>query len=239
MIGIPAFLLAGVPCLVGLMETGSEMGVQNLWFVYSVLAMLGCAAVTWVFNVRKTRSGTVDLAAAGMLVWYVVAYRVNDSIAATKLLEAGLFSAMYVSLRVLLSSHRNLGKWLFAVLCVCGIIEATIGIQQAFGARHSNHSLFNVTGTFFNPGPYGGYIAAIVSMALGYVVSRYKYADKLFIRFGNIQSIRLGHVFWALVFCAAVCAVIAIAIILPATMSRAAFVAVAAAVVAIMASNRV
>ncbi len=231
---LPATLLTGAMCCVGLTETSSEMGDQDMWFVYSLLAILVCAVFTWVFNVRKVRVSIVDIVAGAMFAWYVACYYVNDSIAVSRLLEAGLFAAMYVSLRVLLSVHRNLGRWLFVVLCVCGIVEATIGIQQAVGARYSNHNLFNVTGTFFNPGPYGGYLAVIVSMTLGWIVSRYEYADNVFRRFKNIGDVRFRRILWVLVFCVAVCTVIAIAVILPATVSRAAIVAVGIAFVAIV-----
>ncbi len=226
-------LVAAVVCLVGLVETGAEPGDQNAWFVWSVLVLLGCAALTRIFNIRKIRPGAVDLATAAMFGWYVIACFVGGDVVWEKLLEVCLFVPLYVSLRVLLSSYRGLGRWLVVVLCVCGVVEAMVGMQQAFGARHSNHSLFSVTGTFFNPGPYGGYLAVMVSMALGYVVSRYGYAERIFAGFRNIRSVRFRRVRWALVFCVAACAVVAIVIILPATMSRAAFVAVGAAVVAI------
>ncbi len=227
-------MLVGAMCLVGLVNTASEPGDQNVWFAYSVLAVLGCAAVTWMFNVRRVRPGGVDLIAAAMFGWYVIACFAGGAVVWEKLLEVCLFVPLYVSLRVLLSSHRNLGGWLLVVLCVCGIVEATMGIEQAFGARHSGHSLFNVTGTFFNPGPYGGYLAIIVSIALGYIAQRYTDADRMFGGFRNIRDIRLRRVLWALAFCVAACAVIAIVIIFPATMSRAAFIAVGAAVIAIV-----
>jgi O-antigen ligase len=225
-------VLVAAVCLVGLVETASEPGRQNVLFVYSVLAVLGCAAVTWMFNVRWVRPGMIDLMAAAMFGWYVAACFAGGPMVQSKLLEVCLCAPLYVSLRVLMSSHRNLGRWLLVVLCVCGAVEATVGMQQAFGARHSNHSLFSVTGTFFNPGPYGGYIAVMLSMAFGYVAKRWGFAAKMFSGFRKIGDIRLRRVLTVLAFCVAVCALVTTVIILPATMSRAAFVAVGVAAVA-------
>ena len=47
-----------------------------------------------------------------------------------------------------------------------GALEALHGLGQIAGIYPSNHSLFVLTGTFYNPGPYSGYIAAILPVAL-------------------------------------------------------------------------
>ncbi len=221
------------------METTSEPGGQNVWFAYSVLMLLIYATIMWIFNARKTRIDIVDLAAVALFVWYVIAYFTNDSIIVSELLEIGLCATVYVSFRVLFSSYCSLSKWLLFVLFICGIVEATTGIKQAFGAENSNHSLFSVTGTFFNPGPYGGYLAVILSLALGYLASKYEYAQKIFGSFKQIRDIRLGRILWAMLFCIASCTVMATIIIFPSTMSRAAFVATGFAVIIIVLSNRV
>lgn len=236
---LPAYISVMILVFLGLMRTTAEMDDQDLWFVYSVLIVLGCAVLTWIFNVRKVKVGIVDAAVAMLFAWYLVCYYANASIVSSELLETCLFVPLYISLRISLSSCHNIGKWLFMILCICGIAEAVIGIQQAFGARYSNHSLFNVTGTFFNPGPYGGYIAVILSLAAGYVASRYGNAQKIFQDFKNIKSIRLRNILWAAVFAAAVCAIVAIVIIIPSTMSRAAFVAIGVSITAIILSNKI
>lgn len=230
--GIPAYVSVAALAFIGAVKTTAGMSGQNLWLAYGVPAILCCAVLTWAANAGKTRPSIVDAAAAAMFVWYTACYYINDSIAGSRLLETCLYVPLYVSLRILLSSYRNIGKWLFSMLCICGIAVAVIGIQQAFGARYSNHGLFNVTGTFFNPGPYGGYIAVILSLASGYAGSRYGYAEKIFGGLKKPHKLRIRRILWMSVFAVAVCAVIAIAVILPSTMSRAAFVAAGTAVAA-------
>ncbi len=45
-------------------------------------------------------------------------------------------------------------------------IESVWGMWQIYGLLSSNHSLFSLTGTFFNPGPYSGYLAMIFPVCL-------------------------------------------------------------------------
>ena len=46
-------------------------------------------------------------------------------------------------------------------------LQAVIGLLQVYGLMYSHHSLFNITGSFHNPGPFAGYILSGVPMALG------------------------------------------------------------------------
>ena len=46
--------------------------------------------------------------------------------------------------------------WSFIVLAAS---EAIYGLRQLYGFTSSHHSLYSLTGSFFNPGPYSGYLA--------------------------------------------------------------------------------
>lgn len=51
-------------------------------------------------------------------------------------------------------------------LILLGAIEAIWGIRQVYGFTYSNHSLYTLTGSFYNPGPYSGYLAMIFPVCL-------------------------------------------------------------------------
>lgn len=51
-------------------------------------------------------------------------------------------------------------------LMVFGGIEAYWGLRQLYGFASSGHSLYALTGSFFNPGPYSGYLAMILPICL-------------------------------------------------------------------------
>ena len=51
-------------------------------------------------------------------------------------------------------------------LVFMGGTEAVWGLLQIYGFYSSNHSLYAVTGSFFNPGPYSGYLALTLPVCL-------------------------------------------------------------------------
>ena len=52
------------------------------------------------------------------------------------------------------------------VLIILGGMEAVWGLRQIYGLAASNHSLYALTGSFYNPGPYSGYLAMIFPLCL-------------------------------------------------------------------------
>ena len=51
-------------------------------------------------------------------------------------------------------------------LILVGTIEAVWGLLQVYGYEPSNHSLYALTGSFYNPGPYSGFLAMCLPVAL-------------------------------------------------------------------------
>ena len=52
------------------------------------------------------------------------------------------------------------------LLIVFGAVEAVWGLLQVYGYEPSNHSLYALTGSFYNPGPYSGFLAMCLPLAL-------------------------------------------------------------------------
>ena len=72
-------------------------------------------------------------------------------------------------------SIRNLPYFVL----ISGVIQACIGIGQYGNILPSGHPAFKITGSFFNPGPYGGYVA--ISMITGMEIwkrNRFRLKDK-------------------------------------------------------------
>ncbi|MEA4919285.1 O-antigen ligase family protein [Proteiniphilum sp.] len=89
-----------------------------------------------------------------------------------------------------------------------GLVEAVWGLGQLYDFFPSKHRLFKTTGSFMNPGPYGGFIALLFPLALHYWFV-FKHTKKW-----------IGYLF---LFVGAVCMMV-----FPATLSRAAWVAAVA-----------
>ncbi|WP_449188456.1 O-antigen ligase family protein [Tannerella forsythia] len=61
-----------------------------------------------------------------------------------------------------------LSKGVVYGILIVGFVEAIIGLGQLYGFFPSGHQLFKTTGTFLNPGPYGGFIALMFPLTLHY-----------------------------------------------------------------------
>lgn len=81
----------------------------------------------------------------------------------------GIFSSTAFALLILLfpSQIRKclpaVVSWVFILY---GCLEALWGIRQVYGLTYSNHSFYALTGSFYNPGPYSGYLAMIFPICL-------------------------------------------------------------------------
>jgi O-antigen ligase len=124
----------------------------------------------------------------------------------------------YFYLRIFLSGKNGLIYSLCgAFFVITGLIEAVWGLMQLYGFTYSQHHLFKITGSLFNPGPYSGWLAMVFPMALGYAVFNHKeheVAQSLFEHISKVSVKVLGLL-----------TVLSSLSILPAAMSRASWLA--------------
>ena len=95
------------------------------------------------------------------------------------------------------------------VLMGFGAMEALHGLGQIAGIYPSNHSLFVLTVTFCNPGPYSGYLAAVLPIAL----------HRMLVSNGKKDRFSVAQYYFSM------CVLLLICCVLPAGMSRAAWFA--------------
>ena len=137
------------------------------WFHLAMLFFSVC-----VFFVMLTKKGTViAFTFSDPLVLFfaggvLITYKWNLNPEPEKLIFAGQLVILWFLLRYVLTAYREFKFFFLFVLMFTGLIEAVWGMQQLHGYSHSNHSLFRLTGSFFNPGPYCGYLAVILSVCL-------------------------------------------------------------------------
>lgn len=97
------------------------------------------------------------------------------------------------------------------VLIVAGGVESVLGVGQLYGFGASNHALYSMTGTFLNPGPYSGYLAMICPLCL------YEYL--------RLKTKVTKSIFEFLKYYLALATIILIFCVLPAGISRSAWIA--------------
>ena len=68
--------------------------------------------------------------------------------------------------RILYFLFPTIPKYIVAAILLMGFVQAVWGLGQWLGYFPSRHALFSITGSFFNPGPFGGFIALVLPLVL-------------------------------------------------------------------------
>lgn len=131
--------------------------------------------------------------------------------------KAMVLGVAYVTLRLVIPfCGRAFTRLWWVGLCAAGGYELWTGFMQLAGREASRHHLFDVTGTFFNPGPYAIFVAVVLAVSVAWW---YRHGEAFAGR-GRWSRVGAWSVAAVAVFCFPV---------LVATWSRAAWVAVAVA----------
>ena len=137
------------------------------WFHLAMLFFSVC-----VFLMMSTQKGTAitstfsDLLVLFFAVIVLITYKWSLNPEPEKLLFAGQLVILWFLLRYILTTYRELKFFFLFTLMLTGLVEAVWGMQQLHGHVYSHHSLFRLTGSFFNPGPYSGYLAVVLPVCL-------------------------------------------------------------------------
>lgn len=81
-----------------------------------------------------------------------------------KYVASSILFALFLSLTG--GKLMDFGHCISIALMVWGGVEAVWGLSQLFGFTASGHMRYALTGTFFNPGPYAGYLAMALPLCL-------------------------------------------------------------------------
>lgn len=168
---------SGIAALLALMLAPdvAELGVRDKYFAGTVLWLGGAALLTLFVLPCRFRFGFTDVVLL-LLALYVSfnCYFISPIPASAQYIRFFYWTAGIFSLRVILSTYRHLIRGIFVGILTVGLIEAGMGLGQVLGLSASNNRLFAITGSFLNPGPYGGFLAVVLAMAIGYIVCRYR-----------------------------------------------------------------
>lgn len=227
-------LTTGFLLLLVLMDIKPELGLLNVYFIWGTIGVAASAVITLLFSQVRIKMNWLDLLAAVFSLYLIANYLfISDVYVPAKFLNLLYVLALYFPFRIITSVYGDVKYYIFAILIAGGLIESVIGLKQALGFARSNHGLYNITGTFFNPGPYGGYLAVIMAMSLYYIIKYYYYFERLLknIIKKPLILLRKPEIF---LYLACWTTFIISFIIFFAVMSRGAMVALAAAVVVML-----
>ena len=148
------------------LANGIVMG-KVFWFHLSMALMAIGTIVTIGFGRKKGISFSLP---DGLLLLFagvtLVTYDWQLGPEPEKLLFGGQSIVLWFLLRHFLTEAPCLKFFFLFMLMLTGLVEAVWGMQQLHGHVYSHYSLFRLTGSFFNPGPYSGYLAVVLPVCL-------------------------------------------------------------------------
>lgn len=206
--------LTGLPPAIG----GIPIWYQNTFF-WGLLAMGITGVITVLLlgtkMLKPVRWNVIDGAVFILFIYMALRTSWEDFIPQSAWIQVAFLAGIYGISRILWPSVNNKSfQFLLSLLLIVGIAEAGYGLGQLYGLWPSHHNLFPLTGTFYNPGPYSGWLACMVPVAV-YGIFQNK---------GSTGNRRMKYLSWIYLFLAAL-------VLFPASSRAAILAAVAGALI--------
>lgn len=199
-------------------RTEAMPSVSDVWGYRAVAALAVLALTAVCLGQRLPRLHWAD--GVALFWWVCVSLNyvfVSPYPAAEVYGKAMALGVAYVALQLVIPfCGRAFTRLWWVGLCAAGGYELWTGFMQLAGREASRHHLFDVTGTFFNPGPYAIFVAVVLAVSVAWW---YRHGE---VFAGRSRWSRVGA--WSVAAVAVFCFPVLVA-----TWSRAAWVAVAVA----------
>lgn len=132
------------------------------------LVLLSCLYLSLLFIVTCTfdLKFNIQLKINDLIILIYLLYNIVLLILSSHFIDPiRYFECSGIILLYILSRNVTKAEIILVFIIISAIIQALYGIGQQCGFFISNHSYFSITGSFNNPGPFGGYLS------IGFVLS--------------------------------------------------------------------
>ena len=211
----------------------------DVWIFYAVPALMLLGVISMVWRRRNFQLSVTDGIAIIWFAYYLGRTWIGSEwTCRTEFLKTTELFLLYAGLRVAFDRTRMSAWIIIGSILTLGCYEAWIGALQIYGIETSRNSLYALTGSFQNPGPYSAYLMIGVVVGLS---SLRELSDRVVVRdmpnalfmkkiperfHGNVKTLikTIAKIEWRHI---VAIMVILMAMVVPATWSRAAFVSIA------------
>ena len=149
-------------------EHGIVMG-KIYWFQLSLLVL---AVVFFLFSLLKPCSIYTPKRADYWLFLFalttLITYKWGLNPEPDKLIFGISLLIAWCLFRFLLVATKELPAIISVLFILVAVAQAVLGMMQLHGWALPNHAMFRLTGSFYNPGPFSGYLAMSLPMLLYY-----------------------------------------------------------------------
>lgn len=231
--------------IVWIMMLATVMAVEvrwikcDLWIFYVIPALMLLGVVSTICRKTKFQLSISDVIAITWFAYYLGRTWIgNEWSCRIEFLKATELFLLYAGLRVAFDRTKISAWIIIGSILTLGCYEAWIGALQIYGIETSRNSLYALTGTFQNPGPYSAYLmigivvglSTLKDMSNRLVVKDIpnalfmkkipeKFHGKVKMLFMTIAKLEWRHIVAIMV--------IVVAMVIPATWSRSAFFSIA------------
>ena len=208
-----------------------NVSAKYFWF-YCSMGIMGIS-IPFIRPIKKYNLADLFLLLA--VVAIIAVSLLNDApINKTKIVNLLLLAILYFQLRKIFEKYHHSVEILIFFLIITSFVECIIGLKQLYGLENSNHALFKLTGTFFNPGPFAGFVSVIFPLALNQTIKFYKNEQRLrhllrklfkensFTKAKRIFRISLSYLYGLISFGTVIVSIL----VIPASMSRASWLSI-------------
>ncbi len=140
---------------------------KEIWIQAVSVFILGYLII-YIFNIKVININIIDLLVFTLFLWMVgidffnmEPYRNSKS----HIINIITYFILYLFFRLLGKDIRRL-YGIIAMYLMVIVAQVIIGLLQLYGIINSYHTLFPITGTFHNPGPFAGFIVIGLPIAL-------------------------------------------------------------------------
>ncbi len=161
---ITYFLFASIFLTVPVVEIWYSTGFFCIPYLYSIGGIL-----LWMYWHYRNRNLPLVVSWIDILLSLLIIYNIVDIWKYDFLTRLSVFGAIY-----LLAKNISNESKVACILTASGCLQFFLMLLQLCDCLPSNHSLFNLTGSFENPGPLGGFLA----ISLIATISNYRSLNK-------------------------------------------------------------
>lgn len=179
--------LGGCLLLLGQFQEGRDLygGIDTSNYfalLLGTMVAVGVMAVALVKVPGKLYWG--DTVAFALFVYLLVHAGATHTMESREFYLSISYFALYGVFRVI--KGLRLTNYVTLAVLICGIYQSCLVLGQLLGYEASNHLRFVVTGSFFNPGPCGIFLAGVFVLAVAMIRKGYRKIgiNPMFVRYG-------------------------------------------------------
>ncbi len=158
------------PLIVG-SELANHLRTGKIFFFVKMLCLISLPLIAFYLFHLRSRISVLQLLVFAWLAWMMIVGKPGGILHDEKFFYFSACFALFFMLvpllrKILSSNYSQLIIVPIFFIAIVGCVEAIKGCLQIYGLHPIYHHQFKVTGTFFNPAPFAGFLVGVLPFAI-------------------------------------------------------------------------